>query len=342
MHLKSIPLLLTSKKAATLVLLTTSCLVLLTTEIVVPSAAFLPSASVQSLSSPYFRSTSFVVVDKKDSAVTKTQLKESSNSNRNSKKGYQFGDITKSLIKQITKKDTYEFGDLSKHFDSTIKNRIAQLSDKNEYEFGDLTKYLIQDFTNSSDNSFAGTGETYSYKFGDITKEIINRVKSREYTLDDLAILIKALVSFGVGLSPVASFLPVKLLIDLLNYSIAGDLSTKVISSISLELDKRMKKAITGDESYQIGDYSKKAILKYIGRDEYTFGDITKTVVESMEKYEAQQKEIAALNQKVKDEEQIIKKRTFLTSDNDFDKVSKDLEAWDEKYLKDLNQEESK
>lgn len=250
------------------------------------------------------------------------------------KKGYQFGDITKGLISKVTKKDKYEFGDLSRHLDSKVKENITTLTNKNEYEFGDLTKYIVSDFTNST-----------KYEFGDITKEIIQRVKTHNYTLEDLAILIKALVSFGVGLSPVASFLPVKLLIDLLNYSIAGDLGTKVVSSITLEIDKRMKKAITGDESYAIGDYSKKAILKYIGRDEYTFGDITKTVVESMDTYDKQQKEVAAMNSSqkmpIKDAE-LIQKTTFLSNDEDFEQISKELKSWDDKYLESLDKKTEK
>ena len=268
------------------------------------------------------------------STTTTTTSNPTSTCLNEKKKGYQFGDITKGLINNITKKDKYEFGDLSKHLDSKVKENIASLTNKNEYEFGDLTKYIVSDFTNST-----------KYEFGDITKEIIQRVKTHNYTLEDLAILVKALVSFGVGLSPVASFLPVKLLIDLLNYSIAGDLGTKVVSSITLEIDKRMKKAITGDESYEIGDYTKKAVLKYTGRDEYTFGDITKTVVESMESYEKQQKEIAAMNSSqkmpIKDAE-LAQKTTFLSNDDDFEQVSKELVLWDDKYLQALEKKNEK
>jgi hypothetical protein len=277
----------------------------------------------------------------------------------NSKKGgYQFGDITKSLINKITEKDKYEFGDLSKHIDSKVKDRLAKLSNKNEYEFGDLTKYLVQDFTNS----------TTKYQFGDITKEIIHRVTSKNYTMDDMAILMKALVSFGVGLTPVASILPVKLLIDLLNYSIAGDIGNKVVSSITLELDKRMKKAITGDEQYQVGDVTKKALLDYTGRDSYSFGDITKKVMGSMEEYEQQQKKIAERNLEIKERKKLgidtyvktdedtnadvvidtkatmietIDKPTFLSDEQNYDLIAKELEAWDKKYRNELNKNDS-
>mmetsp|Transcript_23733 Transcript_23733/g.27448 ORF Transcript_23733/g.27448 Transcript_23733/m.27448 type:complete len:332 (-) Transcript_23733:66-1061(-) len=256
------------------------------------------------------------------------------------KKGYQFGDITKSLINKITHNDEYEFGDLSRHIDNQIKDNIAKLNNKNKYEFGDLTKYIVQDFTNSTDQ----------YKFGDITNEIISRVKSKQYTMEDLALLMKGLVSFGVGISPVASVLPIKLLIDLLNYSIAGDLGNKVVASITLELDKRMKKAIVGDENYKVGDLTKKAISEYTGRGggEYRFGDITKTVLESLEKYDELQKEVAQRNSMKKELDEkdkyvidvkVVEKTEFLEDGAVFEKVRQDLEKWDDEYLNNLKKE---
>lgn len=267
--------------------------------------------------------------------------KSNSDDKNKGKRGYQFGDITKSLINKITNKDEYEFGDLSRHLDSKVKERLAEINDKNNYEFGDLTRYLVKDFTNST-----------NYQFGDITKEIIRRVKTNNYTMEDLALLVKALVSFGVGLTPVASFLPMKLLIEMLNYSIAGDLGTKVASSISLEIDKRMKDALVGDENYKVGDLTKKAILKYTGREDYAFGDITKTVVESLDEYDKQQQEIALLNQKLKDakegmdansgEDKAKRPSPFLSSDSDYDGIANELKAWDDKYLRDLTKNETK
>jgi hypothetical protein len=69
-------------------------------------------------------------------------------------------------------------------------------------------------------------------------------------------------------LTPVAQFLPAKLLIEALDVSIAGDLGNKFIAEITKELDRRMKMAFTGSPDYQLGDLSKKAVLKYIGKDE--------------------------------------------------------------------------
>lgn len=138
-----------------------------------------------------------------------------------------------------------------------------------------------------------------SYQFGDLTKEIVRRVASGKYTLDDLFMLFKALALVGASLSPVgeyrtintilvhlccfprqlshqlatpiiAGFLPVKLLVELLNFSLLNDVAGKVTSSLAIELDKRLKKSLLGDEDYKLGDATKKTIANavegYIGK----------------------------------------------------------------------------
>jgi len=113
------------------------------------------------------------------------------------------------------------------------------------------------------------------YKFGDLSKEILRRVASGSYTLDDLFMLLKAMSIVGASLSPVAGFLPVKLLVELLNFSLMNDVAGKVTSSLAIELDKRLKKSLLGDEDYKLGDATKRTIANavegYIGK-EYEFG----------------------------------------------------------------------
>ena len=182
----------------------------------------------------------------------------------NEKKKYKFGDITQSLVTRFTKKKDYVFGDMSRALDQSAKKKVSELCGKDQYEFGDLSKYIdsevkdkVNDFTKKD-----------RYKFGDIAEEILNRIKNRDYTLEDIIILLKILLAFGAGLTPVAQFLPAKLLIEALDVSIAGDLGSRLIEEITKELDRRMKMAFTGSPDYQLGDLSKKAILKYIGKDE--------------------------------------------------------------------------
>ena len=208
----------------------------------------------------------FILDSKRHTPIQTNLFAAQDGEEKNKKKGYQFGDLTKNLISKVTKKKDYEFGDLSKAIDKSVKEQVATMSgkDKDSYQFGDLSKLIdskvkeqVNDFTNQE-----------SYQFGDISKEILRRVKTRDYTLEDMMILLKILLAFGTGLSPVANFLPAKLLIELLDYSIVGDVTNKVTSALTQELDRRMKKAFTGDPDYQLGDISKRAILNYIGKDE--------------------------------------------------------------------------
>jgi len=242
------------------------------------------------------------------------------------KKGYKFGDFTKSFVTKIgkTQKDDYEFGDLSKYLDQQAKSTINQVTQKDDYEFGDLSRY-IDSRVKDEVKSFANVEE---YAFGDVTKEIVRRVATRDFEWKDMVTLMKVLLSFGVGFSPVASFLPVKFLIDLLNYSITADVGDRFVGAVTLEVDKRMKKAFTGDPDYQVGDLSKKAILGYLDKEEYTFGDVTKKVLESIE----ENKKDVRDDTNTKDGMRSAKKSLTFLGEMDEGAI-KEFEAWDNKIL---------
>jgi len=230
------------------------------------------------------------------------------------KSGYKFGDFTKSFVSKVTKKEDYEFGDLSKYLDQQVKTKISDVTQKEDYEFGDLSRY-IDSRVKDTVASFANKDE---YEFGDLSKEIVRRVSSSDFKWKDMVTLLKVLLSFGVGFSPISSFLPVKFLIDLLHYSITADVGERFVGSVTMEIDKRMKKAFTGDPEYQAGDITKKAILKSIGKDEYKFGDVTKTVLQSLED-----------KKKKKTSDESVNASKFL-GDLDME-ASEDLESWDSK-----------
>ena len=61
--------------------------------------------------------------------------------------------------------------------------------------------------------------------------------------------------------SALAGFLPVKMLVELLNFSLANDVAGKVTSVLAMELDRRLKKSLLGDENYTLGDATKRTIL---------------------------------------------------------------------------------
>lgn len=199
--------------------------------------------------------------------------------------GYRFGDVSKSILGKVqggindnTGKDKYEFGDLSRWLDKKSKEYAASITGKEDYEFGDLSRW-IDTKVKDEVNTFSGKPE---YEFGDLTKEILKRVLTGEYDLMEIVSLCKILLKFGVGLRPVAGFFPAKILVELLNISIVQNLGLKIIASFAEELDRRMKRTISEDKKHILGDLTKREIRRFTNKDDYTFGDITKTVVEDV------------------------------------------------------------
>ena len=213
-----------------------------------------------------------------------TNVTNNNNSNAASgKSGYRFGDFTRSLVQkatspvtQLTGKESYEFGDLSRWMDQKAKNGINQITGQDEYQFGDLTRWVdtqakmrVNNYTNQE-----------AYRVGDITREVVRRVTSGEYELGDVFLALRVLVSAGVSLSPLASALPIKVVMELVNLGLTQEVGGRVMSSLGQSLDERFKLALTGDSHYRLGDKTKqelqKALRAFIGKDEYEFGDISR------------------------------------------------------------------
>mmetsp|Transcript_36514 Transcript_36514/g.79871 ORF Transcript_36514/g.79871 Transcript_36514/m.79871 type:complete len:317 (+) Transcript_36514:55-1005(+) len=198
--------------------------------------------------------------------------------------GYKFGDISRGLASRFTKRveqvtgKEYEFGDLTRHLDKKAKGEVEKVTGK-EYEFGDLSRWAdarvkqrVTEITGKDD-----------YQVGDLSKELLRRLLAGEVKWDEVLMLLKLLLSLGASFSPIGGMLPAKVLVDLLNYSIAAQVGEKVTGAISTELDRRMKEAVTGNPDYQLGDLTKAQMLKFIGKDEYSFGDLTKTVMQKLD-----------------------------------------------------------
>lgn len=195
--------------------------------------------------------------------------------------GYKFGSITKGLLKktasainEVTGNEEYIFGDLT-------KNVVRKFTGKDNYQWGDITTELVSK-GGSFVSNFTGKEE---YVVGDISKEIIRKVSDGEYKLDDVLLLFKLLLTFGVGLTPVASALPVKLLLELINYSLATEVGERMLGALATTLDERFKEALTGNKDYKIGDLSKQAIMDFVGKSEgeYEFGDISRAISKKLE-----------------------------------------------------------
>jgi hypothetical protein len=212
--------------------------------------------------------------------------KDGNDDDTSGKKGYKFGDLTARIIGKNVEKITgrpYKFGDLSRAIDTSVKDKVKDITGNmdGDYEFGDLSRW-VDSKVKGEVNKFT---KNDNYKFGDLTKEIMKRVASGKYTMDDLFMLLKAMALVGASLSPVAGFLPVKMLVELLNFSLVNDAMGKVTSVLALELDKRLKMSLLGDENYILGDATKSMIANavngYTGKETYEFGDVTRKVMNS-------------------------------------------------------------
>jgi hypothetical protein len=190
-----------------------------------------------------------------------TALRASSDNNEY--KGYRFGDITKGILKkatssinQVTGQDEYSFGDLSRFVDSRVKQQINNITGQDEYVFGDLSRWADSQ-VKAKVTKYTGKDD---YVVGDVSKEIIRRVSSGEYDVEDVVLLSKALISFGVGLSPVARFLPAKLLLEMIQFGLAEEVGGRLMGSLTKVLDERFKETILGDKNYRLGDKTKQAV----------------------------------------------------------------------------------
>ena len=193
--------------------------------------------------------------------------------------GYKFGDISKKLAQRITGKKTYEFGDVSRYLDQQAKGSVNKLTNKTDYKFGDLTRWADSISKEKVSNFTSKSG----YDVGDISKEVLRRARTGEYSVEDMFLALRILLSAGASFTPLISFLPLKLLLDLLNMGLLGDVTGKLVEVLAGVIDERMKEAITGDSKYQLGDLTKKkivaALAKFTGKETYEFGDISRKVV---------------------------------------------------------------
>mmetsp|Transcript_20175 Transcript_20175/g.34457 ORF Transcript_20175/g.34457 Transcript_20175/m.34457 type:complete len:117 (-) Transcript_20175:202-552(-) len=69
-----------------------------------------------------------------------------------------------------------------------------------------------------------------------------------------------------------------KLLLQLFDFSLTQEVGERLLGALAKVLDERFKEAVVGDANYQMGDLTKKAILNFIDKEEYQFGDLTRAI----------------------------------------------------------------
>ena len=171
----------------------------------------------------------------------------------------------------------YEFGDLSRWLDRSAKAKVNELTGESEYKFGDLSRWLDK----SAKGKVAELSSKDQYEFGDLTKLIVSRAS--QLTMKDATMLLKALLSFNVGLSSVGGLLPIKFLVEVLNYSLLVDVGERLAGMVAVEIDKRVKEALTGDAEYKLGDLTKRAVKSFTRKENYEFGDVSREVMRRFE-----------------------------------------------------------
>ncbi|CAH0372921.1 unnamed protein product [Pelagomonas calceolata] len=197
---------------------------------------------------------------------------------------YKFGDATRSVgrgaasaINAVTGETEYKFGDLSRWLDRSAKAKVNELTGEAEYKFGDLSRWLDR----SAKDKVAELSSKDQYEFGDLTKLIVSRAS--QLTMKDATMLLKALLSFNVGLSSVGGLLPIKFLVEVLNYSLLVDVGERLAGMVAVEIDKRVKEALTGDSEYKLGDLTKRAVKTFTRKENYEFGDVSREVMRRFE-----------------------------------------------------------
>jgi hypothetical protein len=159
-------------------------------------------------------------------------------------------------------------------------------------------------------------------------------LQSGQYSSDDVWLFLKIVAMVGVNLQPIASVLPVKVVIELLEASVAQQMGEKVVSTLTTEVNQRMKEFVTGDKDYKLGDLTKKAVT---GSKDYQFGDLTKRAAASFTKKETYQfgdisRALLAKRQGDETSSTSPAESTKLMDSLDID-TKQALEAWDKKYL---------
>jgi hypothetical protein len=285
------------------------------------------------------------------------QQQQQQQSSKTKTKGYRFGDLTRGALKKVkgdvdltrgalknikgdSDNDDDDGGTKSDTINTTT-NTLTPGTKKSSYKFGDISKWLdkkakddIGKFTNKQDGD--------AYQFGDISKELIRRLRDGEYTRDDLFLFIKVVATIGMNLTPVARILPVKVLLQLLNVSLEANIAQRVgdkmISSLTNEIDSRMKEFVTGNREYQLGDYTSNIISKWTGKEKYEFGDLTTTI--SRKRKERKQQQV---DENDEDEDSKIMndgENSFQVSTS---KSDQDLfDEWDKKLIESRRREEEK
>ena len=251
-------------------------------------------------------------------------------------------DTLTSSICKVTGKDTYQFGDITRYFDSCAKDTWNEI----QMDTRDLAQQLDHEMDEKIQEISFTKGQIQE-NVQNVTRTLIRKVASEEYQLSEITFLCKVLMALGADFAPVAGVLPVKLLMELFGYSIACGIAERFFTAIITELDRRLErneevKALPGVEednkddvdgdivdtnvvsplssrkqrgldNYAPGDLTKQAILEYTGKESYEVGNIAEKkkqeeIIERVDDDRASIDVISELEECLKMERELVEK----------------------------------
>ena len=173
-------------------------------------------------------------------------------------KGYRFGDITRGFLKKVqedTGSSSYKFGDISRWLDKKAKEQVSKFTKKENYEFGDMTKEIVRrfkdgEYTRDDLLLFLKIVATIGINIQPVTSVLPLKVLT-----DLLNMVMEASIAQSVG-ERVATAITNE--IDArMKEMVTGDRNYQLG-----DITKRSLAKWTGKENYEIGDITKTLLEK--------------------------------------------------------------------------------
>ncbi len=172
--------------------------------------------------------------------------------------GYRFGDITRGFLKKVQEESgssSYKFGDISRWLDKKAKEQVSKFTKKENYEFGDMTKEIVRrfkdgEYTRDDLLLFLKIVATIGINIQPVTSVLPLKVLT-----DLLNMVMEASIAQTVG-ERVATAITSE--IDArMKEMVTGDRNYQLG-----DITKRSLAKWTGKENYEIGDITKTLLEK--------------------------------------------------------------------------------
>lgn len=175
-----------------------------------------------------------------------------------SKSGYRFGDLTRGLLKKVQEDSSssgYKFGDISRWLDKKAKEQVSKFTKKENYQFGDMSKEVIRrlkdgEYTRDDLWLFLRIVATIGINLQPVTSVLPLKV-----LMQLLNMTMEASIAQTVGDKVVSA----------LTNEIEGRVKELVTGDSNYELGDFTKRALsnwTGKETYEFGDVTRTMLAK--------------------------------------------------------------------------------